>query len=180
MILWSCLSIALFKAHESFFGTLPLSHLGLEDASKYWFSAGLIIAAILTISFLYYLNDVFTIRRAFIISAVIGQIGQVIVALAPDAGRWQTVHTTAAFVLAFSIPILMWIFASSLRVSDLKKVILRLFVLEVVLFIIGIGCFVTINKAVPLSQALPAIGFHIWLIVITFNKAVHAYSNKSS
>lgn len=171
LVLWSSILLGIHRAHLNFFGRDPLSHLGIVEASKYYFSAGLIVAVVSVSLFYFYLKKRFLVGRYFTIVFFVGQLGQVIVALAPYGGKYKSLHTFAAFILAFSIPVFMGIFASNQRYTRLRKLAFELLYIEIAAFIVGIGSFVFIGNTLAFSQALPAVAFHLWLITMTFQPA---------
>lgn len=169
VIIWVFMLAALLRANLSIFGQEPLSSLGVSPSSATYFSIGLILAAISTFIFGYYINRVFTVPRSFNFALIIGQLGQVIAALVPFGGEQpaREIHTYAAFTLAFSLPVLMWRFAVTQKSLILRGQAYWLMWLEIAAFIIGIGTFVLIRKGAPFGQMLPAIGFHIWLVFVS-------------
>ncbi len=102
---------------------------------------------------------------------LIGQAGQIIAAFTPYGmdSSLRLVHTLAAYTLAFSLPLLIRQFARSQAKSGLN-IYRRLFLLELLLFVVGIGIFSFTKGIAPLGEALPAVGFHLWIFVVTFNR----------
>jgi len=147
-------------------GIRPLSSLGVIPSSSVYFSTGLIIAAVLILVFAHKLRGFYELSGWFFPVVLIGQVGQIISAVVPFGGDQpaRAIHTIAAFVLAFSIPVALGIFYRSLPIGNFRTIAYRLFVLELAAFSLGIGFFVLVGKAAPISQALPAVAFHMWLI----------------
>ncbi len=110
----------------------------------------------------------------FMLYFLIGQAGQVIAAITPygNKSNFKLIHTVAAFTLAFSLPLLIRQFAISQSGKRHHKLYLSLLRLEQLAFLIGIGLFVFTKGIAPLGEALPAIGFHIWIIVVTYTALV--------
>ncbi len=169
-ILWFGISLAMFRTGLSFIDNRPISYLGVDPASSVLFSISLLASAFLFISFGFYVRQVFNVTNRFLPYLIIGQIGQIIAAIAPYGmqSQYKRIHTVAAFVLAFSLPFLIRAFAHSQANSRYKNIYSRLVRLELVAFIVGIGLFVFTKGIAPLGEALPAIGFHAWIIVVTF------------
>lgn len=167
LVLWLSMTIAINMTGFSLFGTKPLSSLGVMPESDMYFSGGLIIAAILFMAFAIQLKNKFVINRAFLVAVALGQIGQIIAALAPYGGDQpaRIIHTIAAFGLAFSIPIALFIFARAQSIGNFKTVVFALFLLELTAFIVGIGLFV-LSIAAAYAQTLPAVAFHLWIIYV--------------
>ncbi len=164
-VLWGGILQSMRLAGLSFFSSLPLSKLGVSKRSDFIFGATLIISAVLLMLFCLYLNKTFRVGRKFTVVFMIGQVAQIVAALVPYGGASKNIHSVAAFVLAFSLPILIWLFAKT-QTGRLRKLANKLFWVELAFFIVGIGTFVLTNKVAPLAQALPAVGFHIWLIAL--------------
>lgn len=167
VVLWSATLISMFRAELNLFGWQPLSQLGVEPASAGIFSNGLVVGALLLISFSLWLKHYYRVSRSFVIIFIAGQLLQIIATLVPYGGESKIIHTTAAFGLACSLPLLMWRFAVTLPAGRLRQTAKQLFYVEGLAFVIGIGAFVLVGKAAPLSQALPAVVFHLWIIFLS-------------
>lgn len=170
IVLWSFIGFAMNKARLGLIDNRPISYLGVNHDTKSLFMAGLIVSAVLFLSFGYYVKRKFKINNRFIIYLVIGQVAQIMVALFPDASGspYKIVHTVAAFILAGSLPLLIGQFAL-FRVKDVRhKLYIRLLWFERFTFVVGIGLFVFTKGIAPLGEALPTVGFHLWIIVLTY------------
>lgn len=168
-ILWSTILIGLHRAHLDIFGNWPLSYLGVNHDSRLLFNGGLILSALTLLLFLWYLSVQYVTTKWFLSVIAIGQVGQIIAAIFMFGGDQpsKTIHTLAAFTLAASIPIGLWTFALSQQ-KPLKKLALRLAWLQTACFVVGIGSFAFVLHGAPAGQILPALAFHLWIIVITF------------
>lgn len=169
LILWVSILTAISKANLSIWGTAPLSSLGVTEASAVYFSTGLMLAAFSFMIFGTYLKNYFVISRGFLTAMFIGQLSQIIAALAPygDKQPMKLIHTLAAFTLAFSIPIMLFFFAVAQKTGPLWRAAILLMWAEIAAFILGIGAFAFVFKGAPFGQILPAVAFHAWIIFIS-------------
>jgi hypothetical membrane protein len=160
----------MFKARLGFFDQRPISYLGVNPLSKALFSGSLLISAILFVSFGLYLKRKFQVNNRFITYFITGQVGQAIAAVVPYGLHTihGLIHTVAAFILAFSLPFLIQQFALSQIKSRHYRLYLRLLRFEQCTFIVGIGLFIFTRGLAPLGEALPTVGFHLWIIVLTY------------
>ncbi len=171
LILWFSVLTAMQRADLSLFGMKPLSSLGTMPISAAFFSIGLILASVTFVLFGHYLKQKYIISRSFLYILYLGQLGQVMSALIPFGGKQpaRLIHTVAAFTLAFTIPILLWLFASSQKKGMLRKRAYMLLWLEIAAFVIGIGTFAFVQKGAPFGQILSALAFHVWILFISYD-----------
>ncbi|MDQ3065390.1 MAG: hypothetical protein M3Q36_03930 [bacterium] len=169
VVLWATILIGMSISGLKLIDSRPFSSLGVDPQTASLFSTGLIISAALFSIFGFFLQRKFAVKSKFLMYLLIGQAGQVVAALAPygSDSRYKTLHTLAAFTLALSLPILIRSFAYSQINSKYFKLYIRLFRLELAAFLIGMGIFIFTTGIAPLGQAMPAIGFHIWIIALT-------------
>lgn len=170
VILWLGISLAMFRTGLGFIDNRPISYLGVDPASSMLFSVSLLASAFLFFGFGFYVRQAFGVKNRFLPYLIIGQMGQIIAAIAPYGmqSQYKRIHTVAAFTLAFSLPFLIRAFARSQNKSRYRNIYSGLLRLEEIAFIVGIGLFVFTKGIAPLGEALPAIGFHVWIIVVTF------------
>jgi hypothetical protein len=147
----------------------PISYLGVAPETSVLFSLTLLTSATLFLMFGYFVKRVLQGSRKFWAFLIIGQIGQLIAAVVPygDNSQYRLIHTLAAYTLAFSLPLHMWEFTRSQERKPHHQLYTRLFYLELVLFIIGIGIFSFTEGIAPLGEAMPTLGFHAWIIALT-------------
>ncbi len=147
----------------------PISYLGVDPLTSQLFSFSLLLSAFLFIHFAFYVRHTYKLKNRFLLYFLIGQAGQIIAAVTPfgKASNYKLVHTIAAFTLAFSLPLLINAFAYAQKNSSHFVLYKRLLRLEQLTFIVGIGLFTFTEGVAPLGEALPAIGFHVWIIAIT-------------
>jgi len=169
-VLWTFTVTGMVRANLGLVDTRPLSYLGVDPSSASLFSSGLIISALLFIAFGVHVRKYFNVRSRFLTFLLIGQAGQLIAAIAPygEQSQFKLLHTVAAFVLAFSLPVLIRSFAYSQTHTSQFKLYLWLYRFELLTFVIGIGLFIFTSGIAPIGEALPAIGFHVWIIALTF------------
>lgn len=100
----------------------PISYLGLDESSGQIFANGLIISALLFIHFGFQIRKIFPTNKAFIILLILGQIFQIVAALAVNEGSTKILHTISAFGIVFTLPALMWQFAKTQPDGHFKDV----------------------------------------------------------
>jgi len=167
-VIWGGVVVAMNRAGLGLVDNRPLSYLGVDPASAQWFSISLLVSAVLFLLFGLYVRRVYDVHNKFFLYLLIGQIGQVIAAVSPYGkdSPWRLVHTVAAFVLAFSLPLLMREFTIAQTGKPRYRLFRGLLRLEQVTFIVGIGLFIFTKGIAPLGEALPAIGYHLWIIAV--------------
>lgn len=161
--------IAMSQVGLGLIDSRPISHLGVDPESALIFSASLLASSFLFVNFGFYVRRTFNVTNKFLLYLLIGQAGQIIVATAPYGmnSQYRRIHTVAAFALAFSLPLLIRAFARSQVRSPYAVLYMWLFRFELVTFAIGMSLFIFTKGIAPLGEALPAIGYHVWIIVIT-------------
>lgn len=170
VILWTGTLLAMQRAGLSLVDTRPVSYLGVAPESSVLFSLTLLISAALFLVFGHYAKRTFQASKSFWTFLVIGQLGQMIAAITPygDNSRYRLIHTIAAFTLAFSLPVLIRSFANSQKRSSHYRVYKLLFWTELALFVVGMSIFIFTKGIAPLGEAMPAVGFHIWIASLTY------------
>lgn len=168
-VIWGALLAGILRAGLRLTGSSPLSDLGINPASDWLFSGGLLVSAGLFILFAFYVRRHFNVHNRFLTYFLIGQAGQIVAAIFPygQQSNYRTVHTVAAFTLALSLPFLMREFAHSQTRQPGHSLYRKLLYFELATFVIGMGIFTLTNSVAPIGQALPAVGFHLWIIVIS-------------
>jgi hypothetical protein len=168
-IIWLATLLSMYRTGLGLFDDRPISFLATDPSSRWLFIGGLIVSALLLIAFAHYVNVEFGVNNKFLKYFVVGQIGQIILAVSPyGETAVGVIHLLAAFTLAFSLPLLIKQFAVSQKKSRYHQVYRYLLRFEQVSFVIGIGLFVFARGLAPLGEAMPAIGFHLWIIVVTY------------
>lgn len=177
LVLWTTISIGMVRAHLGLIDNRPISFLGVYQPTKLLFTFGLVVSGILFLLFASYLAKQYKVRNNFLKYFIIGQVGQIIAGVIPDSPHttYKIVHTIAGFILAFSLPFLIREFAISQKGSKYKAIYDGLFKLELVLFIIGIGLFISVNGVAPLGEILPTLGFHLWVIALSYISIKSSY-----
>ncbi len=119
-VIWLTVIIGMHRTGLGLLDARPISYLGVAPVSQTPFSSGLILSALLIIIFGDYLRRTYSIPGKFFTAVVIGQIAQIITALAPNRGHTQVVHTTSAFIIVFTLPPLMQLFAKAQPKGDFR------------------------------------------------------------
>ncbi len=168
-ILWSATVLAMRRGHVGLVDSRPLSYLGVNPSTAQLFSVGLLASSALFICFAFYVMHAYRTNNRFLVYFLIGQVGQIIAAVTPYGQKsgYRLIHTLAAYTLAFSLPFLIREFARSQKSGHYHRLYRQLTILEIIAFVIGIGIFTTTHGIAPLGEALPAIGFHVWIIAVT-------------
>lgn len=169
LVLWTGIPMAMHKTGLGLIDNRPLSYLGVDPISAILFNGSLLLSSFLFIIFAFYTTAKFNASKSFLGYFLVGQAGQIIAAISPygENSDFRRLHTVAAFILAFSLPFLIRQFAISMKSGPDHKLYSNLFYFELILFVVGIGLFVFTKGLAPLGEALPAIGFHAWIIVVT-------------
>lgn len=170
VIVWTGIVVAMRRADLGLVDTRPISYLSVYPNTARIFSLSLLISAALFISFAYYLRRVFKVNNKFMAYFLVGQLGQIFAAILPYGQRspYKLAHTIAAFTLAFSLPLLIREFTRSQTTSPHYSMCVWLLRIEQLTFVVGIGLFVFTKGIAPMGEALPAVGFHFWIIVISY------------
>jgi len=168
-ILWVTVTASMSRAGLGIIDNRPLSYLGVNTSTAHLFSIGLLLSSAGFVGFAFYVYRIYQPGRNFLIYFLIGQLGQIIAAIVPygDNSKYRLIHTVAAFVLAFSLPLFIGSFARSQKLKPHAKLFKQLFVFELLLFVVGMAIFTQTDGIAPIGEALPAIGFHIWICIIT-------------
>lgn len=165
--LWSTQVVLIVAVGFDLGGERPLSYLALEDDLGFLFSVGLVVSAVLFITFQRHLRHRYRLGLAFSVAMVVGMVGQLIAGVVPIGGEGATsrLHVTAALILGASIPVLMWRFAADQPPGVWRRRCYGLFWLEVAACAAGIA--LSQNQVAPLAEILPALVFHLWVAVAT-------------
>lgn len=168
VVLWAAITTAMSRAHLGLIDFRPISFLGVNPPTARWFSVGMLVSSVLFVNFAFFVKRLYQTNKRFMLYFMIGQAGQVIAAITPyGQGTYKLIHTIGAFALAFSLPFLIREFASSQKTAHHTLLFRRLVKLEIATFIIGMGIFTLTKGIAPIGEALPAIGFHLWIIATT-------------
>jgi len=166
-VLWTTKSLGVDRTGLGVLGDRPLSYLGTDPRSDALFRGGLLVASVLLVAFAWFVDWNRSPGRGFLAVFLVGQTGQVIAALVPidGAGAAHEVHTTAGIVLGLSLPVLMLRFAAGQPPGPRRAWAYGLFWLEVAACIVGVALSQAMRA--PLAEAVPAAGFHLWIVVVT-------------
>lgn len=168
-MIWAGTLISMYRTGLGLLDDRPISFLASDPASRLLFVSSLIMSAVLLIIYGLYINRQFKVNNKFLKYLVAGQIGQIILAVSPYGETpIGVIHLLAAFTLAFSLPLLIKQFAISQNQSPYHRTYQYLLRIEQVSFVIGIGLFIFARGLAPLGEAMPAVGFHLWIIVVTY------------
>ncbi|QXC60918.1 DUF998 domain-containing protein [Aquihabitans sp. G128] len=171
-VLWAGVGASVVRSGLPLAGALPLSRMAGDDRSSWLFGPALVVAAVL---FLAWCTDV--VRRhpvdlAFTVLMVAGMLGQMVAGIVPigPEGSSDPVHVSAALLLGISIPVFLWRFAATQPTGPWRRTATRLFALQAAATVVGIG--LSQAHVAPLAEILPALAFHLWVVVVTLHDPV--------
>lgn len=167
--LWSSQAVLVVVLDFDLVGDRPLSYLALQADIGYLFGVGLMVSAVLFVTFLSYLRHRYLFGGPlFSVAMLVGMGGQFIAGVVPigGTGTASRIHVAAALTLGASIPLLMWRFAAEQSPGDWRRWCYRLFWLEAAACATGIT--LSQNQVAPLAEILPALAFHAWVAMVTF------------
>ena len=166
-VLWSTIGAGMLRTGLGFTGDRPLSYLGTEPRATTLFRGGLLVATVLLVAFAWSVRGRLSSSAAFLAAFLVGQAGQVVVALVAidGPGADHAVHSTAGIVLGLSLPVLIGCFAAGLPPGRWRAQAYGLFWLEVAAVVVGIA--LSRSGVAPLAEIVPAAGFHLWIGVVT-------------
>jgi len=164
-VLWVTVIVGMRRVGLGWSDDRPVSYLGDDPATRTLFRAGLLAAAVLFVVFAICLDRRHRVGRGFLAAFLVGQAGQVVVALVPldGPGAARAVHTTAGIVLGLSLPVLMWRLAAGEVPWPTAAWVLT--GLEVAACAVGVG--LSRSMRAPIAEIVPALGFHLWVAVVT-------------
>jgi hypothetical membrane protein len=167
-VLWSTQAALVVAGEFDLIGERPLSDLALQPGNGFVFGTGLVVAAVLFVTFLTWLRGRYRVGLACSLAMVVGMTGQLVAGVVPigGAGTSNRVHVTAALILGASIPVLMWRFAAAQPRGAWRRRSYGLFWLEAAACAAGVT--LSQNHVAPLAEILPALAFHAWVGVLTF------------
>jgi hypothetical protein len=166
-VLWSTQALAIVVTGFDLVGERPLSELANRPGGELLFSAGLVVAAVLFLFFLDFLRGAYPVGRAFSAAMAIGMAGQIVAGILPIGGDgWVSrVHVISALVLGASIPVLMGCFAADQHPGPWRRRCWWLFGFEAAACAVGVA--LSQRHIAPVAEILPAVAFHLWVIVVT-------------
>jgi len=174
VVLWVSVATGMYRAGLGFLDARPISYLGTDPRSALVFRGGLIVAAGLMAGFSWFAFERFSAPRSFLAASVMGLVGQVVAAvvLLSGPGSSHGVHTAGGLVLGASLPILMGRFAASALGPRRRIAGYALFLLELAACAAGIA--LSISGRAPVAEIVPALAFHLWVVVVTVWSATPA------
>jgi len=169
-VLWSTVGGASLLTGFPLLGRRPLSWLAADRAGAVLFGTGLAVGALALVVFHGYLRGRYPVGRGFSFAMLAGLAGQVVAAVVPiDGGpAANSLHTAAALTLGLSLPLLMWRFAVAQPPGPWRRVAYRLWLGEAAAAAIGV--LLSRLSVAPLAEILPAVLFHLWIVVLTLHR----------
>lgn len=148
-------------------GDRAISYLGTDPRTMALFRGGLLVATVLLLGFAWAVERSLARPTGFFGVFLVGMAGQAVVATVPIAGEGvsHAVHTTGGIVLGLSLPLFIWRFAAGQPPGRWRRQSYGLLWLEVVAVLAGVALS-RVHLAV-VAEVLPAVGFHLWIIVVT-------------
>ncbi len=166
-VLWASVGVGMLRTGLGLFDDRPISYLGTDPRSLALFRGGLLVATVLLVAFAVRVHRSWSTGAGFLAAFLIGQAGQVVVALVPidGPGADHAVHTTAGIVLGLSLPVLIWRFAAGQSPGARRTAAYGLFWLDVAACVVGVALSRWMRAS--LAEVVPAAGFHLWVIVVS-------------
>ena len=148
-------------------GDRTISYLGTDTRAMALFRGGLLLATVLLLGFAWAVQRNLARPTGFFGVFLVGMAGQAVVATVSIAGEGVSpaVHTTGGIVLGLSLPLFIWRFAAAQQPGIWRRQSYGLLWLEVVAVVAGVALS-RLHLAV-VAEALPAVVFHLWIIVVT-------------
>lgn len=148
-------------------GDRAISYLGTDPRAMALFRGGLLVATVLLLGFAWTVERSLARPTGFFEVFLVGMAGQAVVATVSIAGEGgsHAVHTTGGIVLGLSLPLFMWRFAAGQPPGRWRRQSYGLLWLEVVAVLAGVALS-RVHLAV-VAEVLPAVVFHLWIIVVT-------------
>ncbi len=167
VVLWSSIGAGMLRTGLGLAGERPISYLGTDPRSVVLFRGSLLVATVLLVGFAAHVRGSWSTGRGFLAAFLTGQAGQVVAAVVPidGPGADHAIHTTGGIVLGVSLPVLMWRFAAGQPPGPRRAAAYGLFWLEVAACVAGVA--LSRSMRAPVAEAVPAAGFHLWVIVVT-------------
>jgi hypothetical membrane protein len=167
LVLWVVIPAEMHHIGLHLFDVHPISYLGVDPRTRALFSSALIISALLMICFGVEVKKRFRASNGFLIALVIGQLCQIITALVPDKGSIRPLHSAAAYLIAISLPLLLWRFVRSQPKDRFGSINRALFAGELIAMPVGILLFVLVSGVGPFGEILTVVFFHLWVLFMT-------------
>lgn len=166
-VLWATQLLAIAVSDFDLVGEAPLSELVNQPGSGWLFSVGLVTGAVLFLAFASYLRRTTPTGTAFSVAMAVGMTGQLVAGILPIGGDGlvSRIHVVSALILGASIPVLMGCFAAAQPPGRRRTRCWQLFWLEAAACVIGIA--LSRRHIAPVAEILPAMAFHLWVVVVT-------------
>lgn len=166
-VLWVTVGLGMLRTGLRLGDERTISYLGTVPSTAQLFGIGLVAAAVLLSGFAWAVSR--RLRRAtgFLALFLAGMACQAVVALVPleGPGAAKPVHVAAGLALGLSLPLFIWRFAAAQPPGPWRRLAYRLTWLEVAGCVTGVA----LSRAGrgTLAEAVPAVLFHLWVILVT-------------
>lgn len=166
-VLWATVGTGMARTGLGLVDERPVSFLGTDDRTAGLFRAGLLLATALLVGFAWAVARKQGRRTGFLTVFLVGMAGQAVVAVVPldSAGAGHALHTTSGIVLGLSLPLLMWRFAAGLTPGAERRLASSLMAAEATGCVVGI--VLSTAGVAALAEVVPAVLFHLWIVVVT-------------
>ncbi|MDQ3353168.1 MAG: hypothetical protein M3507_01540 [Actinomycetota bacterium] len=166
-VLWTTVGLGMWRVAFDLTGDRAISYLGTDPRAMALFRGGLLVATVLLLGFAWAVERSLARPTGFFEVFLVGMAGQAVVATVSIAGEGgsHAVHTTGGIVLGLSLPLFMWRFAAGQPPGRWRRQSYGLLWLEVVAVLAGVALS-RVHLAV-VAEVLPAVVFHLWIIVVT-------------
>ena len=166
-VLWTTVGLGMWRVAFDVTGDRAISYLGTDTRTMALFRGGLLVATVLLLGFAWAVKRSLARPTGFFGVFLVGMAGQAVVATVSIAGEGAShaAHTTGGIVLGLSLPLFIWRFAAGQPPGRWRRQSYGLLWLEVVAVVAGVALS-RVHLAV-VAEVLPAVGFHLWIIVVT-------------
>lgn len=173
VVIWAALGAGTMLAGFDLLGDRPLSYLGTLPQSAALFTLGLALSAVLFVAFHEYVRRAYPVSSGFSFAMLVGMTGQLVAAFVPIGGEptLHRIHTSSALVLAASLPLFMWRFATAQAPGPWRRLAYG-FVWAEVAACAG-GLLLSSADLAPVAEIVPAVVFHAWIATVTLGVATN-------
>ena len=167
VVLWTTVGLGMWRTGLDVTDDRPISYLGTDARAVVLFRGGLLVATALLVGFAWKVARGVARSTGFLVVFLVGMAGQAVVATVSIAGQGAShaIHTTGGIVLGLSLPLLIWRFAAAQPPGRWRRQSYGLMWLEVA----GVRAGIALSRAgrAVIAEVLPAVGFHLWIVVVT-------------
>lgn len=169
--LWATIGAGIIRSGFDVGGQHPLSDLVADPRARLAFQVGLVVGALCFVAFHSWVRHRYPVGAGFSVLMLVGMAAQAIAGLVriDGTGSAHTLHTTSGLILGASVPLFMWRFAAGQSPGAWRRTSYLLFWLEFAACIVGYA--LSVRRVAAVAEMLPAVCFHLWIVVLTLHGA---------